>query len=206
MDNLKLEHGISASDATHRFVVATIVELPLGRGRWIGRDMNRILDGVIGGWGIGAFLTRQSGQPLAVHLHNNRLADTTQRANVLCPQLTTGISYHQAAATGQPYLNGACFGDPGDQVPGDAPRYFSNLRSDGIHNEDLSIAKEFAIHEKMKLEIRGEFFNFTNTPRFRAPNTSFGLRGDGTVISSFGQVLRTIGGPRTSQVSARFEF
>jgi hypothetical protein len=142
-----------------------------------------------------------------VHLNNNRLSDSTQRVNVLCPQLTTGISYHHAAATHQPFLNGACFGDPGDQVPGDAPRYFSNLRSDGIHNEDLSITKEFAIREKMKLEIRGEFFNFTNTPRFRPPNNGFGVEDDGiTVVSTFGKVTRTIGGPRRVQVSARFQF
>jgi carboxypeptidase family protein len=199
LDNLKLEHGIGANDATHRFVVAAIVELPIGRGRWIGRDMNRVLDGVIGGWVLSSLLTRQSGQPIAVLMNNSRLSDTTQRPNVLCPQLTTGISYHHAVATHQPFLNSACFGDPGDQVPGNAPRYFSNLRSDGIHNEDLSITKEFAIREKMKLEIRGEFFNFTNTPRFALPNVFVGA-------GSFGHITRTIGGARRTQISARFQF
>jgi hypothetical protein len=65
LDRLKLEHAISANDATHRFVLATIVDVPVGRGRWIGRDMNRFLDGVIGGWGLSGILTYQSGQPLA---------------------------------------------------------------------------------------------------------------------------------------------
>ena len=65
LDRLKLEHGISANDATHRFVLATVVQVPVGRGRWIGRDMNPIVSGVIGGWGVSMVITRQSGQPLA---------------------------------------------------------------------------------------------------------------------------------------------
>ena len=33
------------------------------------------------------------------------LADGNQRPNVICSQLRTGISYKEAARTGQPYLN-----------------------------------------------------------------------------------------------------
>jgi len=199
LDNLRAEHGISANDATHRFVLASVLQVPVGRGRWIGRDMNRALDAIFGGWSVSTILTFQTGTPLTLGLADARLADGSQRPDVLCPQLTTGISYHEAAATGQPLLNAACFGDPGDQVPGNAPRYFSNLRSNGIHNSDLSFSKEFTIREGMKLQIRGEFFNFTNTPRFAQPNTSFG-------DSQFGMVTSTLGSPRHTQIGVRFEF
>ena len=199
LDNLKAEHAISANDATHRLALATIVDVPVGRGRWIGSDMNRALDAVVGGWSVSTILTFQTGTPLTLGILDARLADGSQRPDVLCPQLTTGISYHQAAATGQPILNASCFGDPGDQVPGNAPRYFSNLRSNGIHNSDLSFSKEFTIREGMKLQIRGEFFNFTNTPRFAPPNTSFG-------DSQFGMVTSTLGSPRHTQIGVRFEF
>jgi len=197
--DLKAEHGISANDATHRLALATIAEIPVGRGRWIGHDMNRVLDAVVGGWSISAILTFQSGTPLTLALADARLADGSQRPDVICSQLSTGISYHQAAATGQAILNASCFADPGDQVPGNAPRYFSNLRSNGIHNADLSFSKEFAIREGMKLQLRGEFFNFTNTPRFAAPDTLFG-------DSTFGMVTSTLGSPRHTQIGVRFEF
>jgi len=199
LDDLKAEHGISANDATHRLALATIAEIPVGRGRWIGHDMNRVLDAVVGGWSISAILTFQSGTPLTLALADARLADGSQRPDVICSQLSTGISYHQAAATGQAILNASCFADPGDQVPGNAPRYFSNLRSNGIHNADLSFSKEFAIREGMKLQLRGEFFNFTNTPRFAAPDTLFG-------DSTFGMVTSTLGSPRHTQIGVRFEF
>ena len=212
LDNLRVERSVSANDATHRFVIATIFDVPLGRNRWIGRDMNRFLDGVIGGWAVSTFVTFQTGTPISIVMSSARLADGTQRPDVLCPMVSSGFSYHQAAANGQnlaaganidansaSVFNGSCFGDPGDQVAGNAPRYFSNLRGDGIHNADLSVSKEFAIHEGMKLQVRGEFFNFTNTPRFNFPNTSFG-------DTSFGQVTSTLNRPRHTQFGLRFEF
>jgi hypothetical protein len=210
-DNLKAERSISANDATHRMVLATIVEFPVGRNRWIGRNMNRIVDAVVGGWSASTILTFQTGTPIPIIMAAGRLADGNQRPNVLCPQVSSGISYHAAASNllnsnaGQTVpdastrvFNLSCFGDPGDQIAGNAPRYFSNLRSDGIHNTDLSLSKEFSIREGMKLQVRGEFFNFTNTPRFNFPGTALG--------GNFGQVTSTLGSPRTTQFGIRFEF
>jgi hypothetical protein len=199
LDNLKAEHSISANDATHRMVLATIADVPVGRNRWIGTDMNRILDAFVGGWSISTILTFQTGTPINFGLADARLADGNQRPDVVCPQLSSGVSYHQAASNDTSVFNASCFADPGDQIAGNAPRYFSNLRSDGIHNVDLSVSKEFTIREGMKLQVRGEFFNFTNTPRFAVPNTAFG-------DSQFGQVTSTLGSPRRTQVGVRFEF
>jgi len=199
LDNLAAERSVSANDATHRMVLAMIAEVPVGRNRWIGRDMNRVLDAVVGGWSISTILSFQTGTPINFGLADARLADGTQRPDVVCPQLSSGISYHQAASNDLSVFNSSCFADPGDQIAGNAPRYFSNLRSDGIHNVDLSFSKEFSIHEGMKLQVRGEFFNFTNTPRFAVPNTAFG-------DSQFGQVTSTLGSPRRTQVGIRFEF
>src|SRR5262249_13163558 len=161
-------------------------------------DMNRVLDAIVGGWSISTILTFQTGTPLTVGLADARLADGSQRPDLICPQLSTGIGYHGAAASGQSLLNAACFADPGDQIARNAPRYFSNLRSDGIHNADLSFSKEFVIREGMKLQVRGEFFNFTNTPRFSPPNTLFG-------DTPFGHVTSTVGSPRHTQIGVRFE-
>jgi hypothetical protein len=207
LDRLNKENAISANDATHRLVLATIIELPVGRGRWIGNDMNRVLDAVVGGWSISTILTFQTGQPLPIGMNQPRLTDGNQRPDVTCPQISSGLSYHQAASN---FLNGdsnssmfnvACFADPGDQIPGNAPRYFSALRGDGIHNADLSFSKEFAIRERMKLQIRGEFFNFTNSERFAFPDLAYGS-------PTFGDVTSSAPGstPRHTQFGIRFQF
>jgi hypothetical protein len=199
LDNLKGEHGISSNDATHRLTTALIVDLPVGRGRWIGQGMNGILDGIVGGWSLYSFFTIQSGQPIAIAMANNRLADGNQRPNVVCSQLTTGIGYRDAARTGQPWLNANCFADPGDDIPGDAPRHFSQLRGDGIRNIDLSLSKEFKIREQMQLQVRAEMFNAANHQRFAFPDGGFGN-------DTFGTISSTTGNFRKMQFGARFQF
>jgi len=205
LDNLKAEWGISSNDATHRLTTAFIIDLPFGRGRWLGKDMNRLADTVLGGWSLYNFLTLQSGQPLAVTMDSPRLADGNQRPDVICSQLTTGISYRAAARTGQPYLNANCFGDPGDNIPGNAPRHFSNLRGEGIRNLDMSLSKEIKIREGMLVQVRAEVFNVANHQRFLFPGLP-GVAGLSWGNDSFGLVNSTAGNFRKMQFGARFQF
>jgi hypothetical protein len=198
LDNLAAEYGLSSNDATHRLTTAFIVDLPFGRGRWVGRDMNRVLDGVVGGWSLYSFLTLQSGQPIAVYDSAGLLADGNQRPEITCGQLTTGISWKEAARTQQPFLNQNCFANAGDNIPGNAPRHLS-VRGDGIRNVDLSLSKEFKIKENAQLQVRAEAFNIFNRQRFAFPDVG---SGDG----SFGNVFSTTGNFRKMQFGARFQF
>ena len=199
LDNLKAERGISSNDATHRLTTAFIVDLPFGRNRLVGGGMNRVLDGIVGGWSLYSFLTFQTGQPLAIVMANPRLADGNQRPNITCSQLGTGLSYRDAARSRQPYLNAACFADPGDNIPGNAPRHLTTLRADGIRNLDMSLSKDFKIRDEMVLQIRAEAFDIANHQRFAFPNTAFGS-------DSFGNVESTTGNFRKMQFGARLQF
>jgi hypothetical protein len=210
LDQLSAERSIGASDTPQRLAAAVVVDLPIGRNQWIGGNMNRVVDGVIGGWSIATMITEQSGQPIAIGMSNARIAGGNQRPDVTCSQLKTGVSTHAAAltwATASPLsvLNSDCFADPGDQNPGNAPRYFSGLRVDGIHNMDLNLYKSFVPKEGMRLEIRAEIFNALNHARFAPPNTSFGDPLFGTITSDQvnGTTLQTA---RFFQFGARFEF
>ena len=220
LDNLKAEHSIGASDAPQRLAAAVVVDLPVGRKQWIGGDMNRAVDAVIGGWSVATMITQQSGQPMAIGMSNARLANGTQRPEVLCPKLKSGTSMHDVAlnweanstaiSNGLPpvnsFFNASCFADPGDQIPGNAPRYFSGLRVDGIHNADLNLYKSFVPKEGMRLEVRAEMFNFTNHPRFGQPNSAVGGAEGGNPF--FGTISGAAVGetPRFFQFGVRFEF
>ena len=204
LDHLKSEWSVSANDATHRAVVAGMFQLPVGRGSLFGAHMNRALDAVVGGWQLTTLMTVQSGQPLSVHMGNARLADGNQRPNLLCNTnaLTTGISIHKAGQSGLPYLNSNCFADPGDQQPGNARRYISQLRSDGIHQADLSLEKMYSFGgEKGQLEIHVDCFNCTNTERFGLPDTGYEDATFGTISSTAGGAL-----PRNMQLGIRYQF
>ena len=74
---------------------------------------------------------------------------------------------------------------------------------------DLSLFKQFQIHEGTSFEIRGEFFNVFNTPNFGTPNSTPGS-------STFGSVpVTNVSGspyytqandPRIGQLTARINF
>ena len=177
--------------------------------------MNRAVDAVVGGWSLATIITEQSGQPMALGMSNARLANGTQRPQVVCSQLKNGTSMHDVAlnwgtnstaiSNNLPpvasFLDANCFADPGDQVPGNAPRYFSGLRVDGIHNMDLNLYKSFVPKEGMRVEVRAEMFNFANHPRFGQPNSSVGDPFFGTITSDApGE------NPRSFQFGLRFEF
>ncbi len=201
LDNLKAEWSVSANDATNRFVTAMVAQLPFGRGRLVGGGMGRPLDLVVGGWQGSTTFTFQTGQPMPISMANPRLTDGNQRPDVACAQVLTGISVHRAAFTDQPYLNAGCFADPGDQQAGDAPRYFSNIRADGIHNFDVSFSKNITLPRESQLELHADLFNFTNTPRFAFPVYSY-------QDPSFGIVNSTAAGytPRHAQFGVRYQF
>jgi hypothetical protein len=190
--------------------MAVVVDLPIGRKQWIGGNMNRAVDAVIGGWSISTMITEQSGQPMAIGMATARLASGNQRPDVVCSQLKTGASMHTVALDWQnvgvapttpAFLNANCFADPGDQVPGNAPRYFSGLRVDGIHNMDVNLYKSFVPKEGTRLEIRAEIFNALNHPRFGQPNSAVGDPFFGTITGDApGETARFF------QFGLRFEF
>lgn len=210
LDRLSVERSIGGNDTPQRLAAAVVVDLPIGRKQWIGGNMNRAVDAVVGGWSLATIITEQSGQPMSLAMANARLANGTQRPQVVCSQLKTGTSMHAAAldwenvgvaANPAAYLNANCFADPGDQIPGNAPRYFSGLRVDGIHNMDLNVYKSFVPKEGMRVEVRAEMFNFTNHPRFGQPNSSVGDPFFGTITGDApGE------NPRSFQFGLRFEF
>jgi hypothetical protein len=202
INNLKAEHSIGANDTPQRVVLAAVYDLPFGRKRWMGGNMNRFLDAIVGGWSVNALITLQSGQPIPFALANSSIADGQQRPDITCSHLGTGLSMHDVAFSNDPnasYFNGNCFSVPADQVPGNAPRFSSSIRSEGIRNTDMGFFKDFEVKEGMKLELRAEFFNLTNSVRFATPDSFLG-------DSDFGKVEQTANHPRNGQIAVRFEF
>ena len=71
-----------------------------------------------------------------------------------------------------------------------------------MQNWDLNLGKRFflpQIREGANLEIRGEFYNISNTPYFNNPNTTIG---SGTV----GRITSTSNSPRQVQLAMKFIF
>ena len=85
---------------------------------------------------------------------------------------------------------------PSLRTYGTLPRNY--LRGPDFVNLDMSISKTTALTEKLKLEIRGDFFNMLNHTEFENPDTDIDSL-------TFGQVLNTYD-PRIIQLAARVSF
>jgi hypothetical protein len=83
------------------------------------------------------------------------------------------------------------------------------LSGPGLFGLNLALSKTFKVTERIHAEIRGEAFNFTNTPQFSNPTTSL------TSSSTYGYVTGTLGsgtgvngtgGGRAVQLGAKVTF
>lgn len=188
------EKSLSSNDVAHRFVASGVYQLPVGQGRSYASHVNRVVDGVIGGWELGGFLTMQSSQPLQVTQNGGTLWNGTQRPNLIGDPATSGSVYDRMSN----WFNVAAFQQPAADSYGSAPR-FLNVRGPRLTTLDASIAKGWKTTESQRLEFRSEFSNLMNHPIFNPPGTTFGS-------GSFGQITSTKIGARNIQLSLKYYF
>lgn len=89
------------------------------------------------------------------------------------------------------YFNPSVFSQPAPYNFGNVARELAILRSPGLADLDLSLFKNFALGERLKLQFRAESFNLLNQPQFGPPNTSIGTSSAG-VISAVNNAPRNI--------------
>jgi hypothetical protein len=167
----KAEWGPCYYDATHVLTSYATYDIPVGRNRAIGRDMNRALDAVVGGWQVNGILSLHTGFPLTISAGDASGTNSRgSRANCLAPP-------HVFGEMNSP-LGGYQWFDPNSYGPA-APHTFGTcgvgtVRGPGLHTFDMSLDKFFPFTERQKMELRAEFINLTNTPILNSPNTGLG--------------------------------
>ncbi len=183
--------GISALDRPHRIVVSGIWELPIGNSRAFLSSMPKVLDYAVGGWQLGAVITRQSGAPL----NFGDIIFNGDIKNIVLPKdrRSTTMWFNTNAG----FVKAA-----GDQLASDIrtfPLRFSGIRGDGQALWNLSAVKHFKIRERLDFQLRSDCYNSLNHPNLADPNTT-------VTSTAFGTVTAQSGSPRSFQVSARLSF
>jgi carboxypeptidase family protein/TonB-dependent receptor-like protein len=187
--NIRGDRGLATIDIAHRFVISYLYELPFGKGRKFGSNAPGLLDAIIGGWQFNGITNFQSGTPLTITANNtaglfNPL--TRPNTNGKDPRLGGKVDerlnkYFDTSVYSQPAA--FTFGNVGPTV---------NIRNDGVRSFDLSLFKQFAPTEKMRVQFRVEALNAFNTPRFGSPTTS-------VTSNTFGQITSQANSPRQLQ-------
>jgi hypothetical protein len=181
---------IGRDDSPHIINVSGIYELPFGRGRKFGNNVNKWMDGFLGGYQLNFIYSRQSGRPLALP-NTNYFGDLGS--------LKTNIDGNTAGLQDRVFDINGFYRQALSNNLRVLPLRVPWLRGDTYHNLDLSVLKNINIKEAAKLQLRFEFINATNTPIFEDPDMN-------NTSSSFGQVTRQFSKNRELQVGLKLIF
>jgi hypothetical protein len=194
--NYNSSYTSASWDIRHNFTLGFNYDLPFGRGKQYGANMNRVVQTLLGNWQSNGILTFHTGQPYTLRANGCQAI-----GNGGCgPELLAG-GFNDAPPGGRTpneWFNIANFGPP-------APLSLGNVGlqtnpAPPTRTVDFSIFKDFPITERMKVEFRGETFNIANTPQFNVPDNTLG-------DAKFGQITGTaVGSERHIQFSLRLQF
>ncbi|HEX2665920.1 MAG TPA: carboxypeptidase-like regulatory domain-containing protein [Candidatus Acidoferrum sp.] len=208
----KALRAASDFDLTHQFNANWIAELPVGRGRWIGGNVGKGVDAIIGGWQLSGLARWTSGFPIGVG--NGAQWPTNWEISGFATQIaavTTG-KFKGTDSSGKGYVN--IFGDPTTAAnvlssdfradfPGEVGNR-NNLRGDGFAGLDLGLSKRWKMpyRESHSLTFRWDVFNALNLTRFDVQSLNLSL----TNSSNFGNYTGLLTNPRVMQFALRYEF
>jgi len=205
------QYGPAAINRQNIFFVDFVYTLPTFAGR------NAFMRMAAGGWQIAGIITVETGVPMNIGIGNgvNTVCNVVPAQCSVRPNLVGAITYPNtvtalqnghgsrqvfntsafqntylpASGTGSVLANQvATFGDLG----------YNGIWGPGRQNWDISLVKDIAFTERLKLEVRGDAVNIWNHPQFNAVDT-------GTGDPDFGKATGAYEG-RTLQLGAKINW
>jgi len=204
--------SLASDDVPQVFNVTFVYELPLGKGkRWL--SGSRAADLALGGWSVASIFHASAGRPL---WFRSGYCNVPSQFRVGCiPGVLPGKSVFATdldsfdPASGQSLFNKDAFEPEAafNFFYGTGPR-ITNHRAYGFRNFDMALYKNFHFTERIRFQLRGEFFNLFNWHSFTPGTQNWGGQAFTTDIASpdFGQWNGSVSSPRNIQLGARFEF
>ena len=223
--NLRGDYGNVGGTRKHRWITTMVDELPIGKGRFLLGNANKVLNGIVGGWRLSTIFLVQTGpyetpfmqfdssgnanngfnRPDLAGNPNDVHHTRTQwwNPNVFsCPGFAPGTGLSNNTLNCSSLTNGGVVGRFGNAGVG-------SLVGPGTVNLSLGLAKSFRVTERFTVKFESSFTNVPNHINFDDPRQNLSetdALGNGT----FGQVLdsRTgdAGGNRVGQLALRIEF
>jgi Carboxypeptidase regulatory-like domain/TonB dependent receptor-like, beta-barrel len=200
-NNPRGEKSVASYDVPQRATLSYVLDLPFGRGRRFAQNVPAVANALIGDWGLSGTTTLQSGFPMLITAQPTTLSSSfgggNPRPNVVagCDKRVSGSAQQRLNM----WFNTSCFTQPGPYAYGNEPRADGQVRTDGIANWDVAVAKTVAIREQLRLRFETEFFNIANRMQFAKPSSQLGN-------PLFGKVTAAQNQPRLIQFALRLSF
>jgi hypothetical protein len=191
--NTDANYGASNFDARHAFKGSVVYDLPFGRGKAY-VNTNAVADKVIGGWTISGTVVEQTGSPFTPIMATNNSYSLSTNASW----------YPNVVGTWQlpnPTINGwfniNAFATPTAGTFGNMGR--NVVYGPGLFSMNMSLAKSFAIWERVRVDLSGNATNIFNHPGFGPPDRSIGP-------GHIGNITTTRVGPRNIELVLKLIF
>ena len=202
--NPKGETGACYYNVKGDFTGYVIYDLPFGRGKQFGANMNKVADAAVGGWKLSVIPTFRGGFPLTLSSNDDHSGTNSfqNRPNCIAPPR---VLHKQTIGNG---LYGYRWFDPKSyQEPSDG--YFGNCSVSSVYgpgeqNIDVSASKIFSITEHQNVEFRAEFINALNHTILDAPNNG-GINVSDPDAGTIGQINKSEGA-RNIQFALKYNF
>ena len=182
INNAALDKGNCSFDRRQIFNGTVVYQVP--------KFANSAMRMAASGWQVAGIFRAASGLPLAVTTGiDDSLTGQCNGPITGCVERPNQVAANAYAATGSlQFLNAAAFAQPATGTFGNLGT--GNLIGPALTEIDMAISRTFAIHERYKLDIRGEAFNLPNSFRAGCPqgSTTCTITGAGGFI---GQNLST---------------
>lgn len=161
-----------------------IYDLPFGRGKAFGANMNSVANALAGGWRVSVIPTFRGGFPLTLSAANDESGTGTFAPRPQCIAPPRVLHKHPAAGTpGYQWFDPNSYAEPAPGTFGNCS--VSSVFGPGEQNIDLGMAKTFAVFHEQNVEFRAEFLNAFNHVILDAPNNAIGAN-LGVISSSEG--------------------
>jgi hypothetical protein len=187
-NDLRRDWGPSALNITSQSSISARYELPFGRGR-------------LGGWQVNGITTLLSGFPFTPQIGSNRSGDGDTR-NPDRPSVNSSSSGPVLLQRPNQWFNPNAYLLPAAGTFGNLGR--GTLTGPGLAEVDLSLVKSTAISEKASVQFRAEVFNALNRANFGTPNAI--VFANGAISSSAGLITATATTSRQVQFGLKLIF
>ncbi len=163
------EWGPCFFDQKHTLSANAIYNIPFGKSRMHGANLNPVVNAVAGDWNVSAILSARTGMPTTAYTWDTPNGFWLTRADCVGP-VQYGLQPYSGG--GLQWFNPSAFAAPAAGKFGNCAN--STIYDPGSRDLDLSLMKDFPITEKRKVQLRGDFINATNSKLLNAASSGLG--------------------------------
>ncbi|MEN6601521.1 MAG: carboxypeptidase regulatory-like domain-containing protein [Bryobacteraceae bacterium] len=154
-------------------------DIPIGKGRHYLNNANPVLNGVLGGWQLYWVGYLESGHFFSPYFSGSDPSNTNTSGGL--PNRVCNGNLPSGQRSLDRWFDASCFAVPSAGMLGNSGA--NVLEGPGYNNQNISLAKTFAITERLRFTFTAAASDAFNHPNFTAPDSNISAPGSVGVVS-----------------------